>query len=358
MVSTRIKHDPRTPVDLDLGPQTSLSLLSVVRMTVSSVRSRLGRSMITLFGVVLGTAFLMAVVTGGLLAEALSQQEAVRTEAADAAARVEAELATLEGRTLGVLVETPNALTQWFISRLADRDQVRLRIFAPEGGAAEDLGERVGSAQAACENAHALILCNDGVLEAAALPPNVADLTESFVMDLAGVYDPEALRQRGLHYVNLRQRDEALDVFVDRERGGLNRRARTAWLIGVSLMVSGIGIANALLMSVTERFREIGTLKCLGARDRLVVQMFIIESGVLGLIGSVVGVAAGLAVAITGSATTYGWPIVWSHMPVGGVMVFGLISLAVGLLVAMVAAIYPAMVAARMSSADAMRTDV
>ena len=55
-----------------------------------------------------------------------------------------------------------------------------------------------------------------------------------------------------------------------------NDRIQTRWLLGLALLVAFVGILNAMLMSVTERFREIGTMKCLGALDGFIVRLFLI----------------------------------------------------------------------------------
>jgi len=71
---------------------------------------------------------------------------------------------------------------------------------------------------------------------------------------------------------------------------------RWMW-IGVALLISTAGTFNAILMSVTERVKEIGTLKCLGARDRHVIQVFLFESVFLGAVAGLVGGAVGVGVA-------------------------------------------------------------
>jgi uncharacterized membrane protein YhaH (DUF805 family) len=69
--------------------------------------------------------------------------------------------------------------------------------------------------------------------------------------------------------------------------------ARSMWLIALSLLVCGVGITNSMLMSVTERFREIGTMKCLGALSQFVVKIFMIEAILMGFIASTLGWAVG-----------------------------------------------------------------
>ena len=65
------------------------------------------------------------------------------------------------------------------------------------------------------------------------------------------------------------------------------------WIVFLSLLVCVVGIVNAQLMSVTERFREIGTMKCLGALDRFILRLFLIEATLQGFIGSTIGAIAG-----------------------------------------------------------------
>jgi ABC-type lipoprotein release transport system permease subunit len=246
-----------------------------------------------------------------------------------------------------MIVEHSDDFTLRLIEQLADRPGMRLQIYAPNAPDAASLGHPAATPAQAVDNADALIICNRDSKVPVPIPAEAADLSKKIVMDLQGIYDSEQLKDQGFQYVNL--------TLIDREA---QEAARTMWLIGVSLLVSGMGIANALLMSVTERFREIGTLKCLGARDGLVVELFIIESAALGLVGSIFGAVVGLLVAIVGNIATYGWATVKANLPWGDLIKFGLFSLVVGLVVAMAAAIYPAFVAARMTPADALRSDM
>jgi putative ABC transport system permease protein len=120
-----------------------------------------------------------------------------------------------------------------------------------------------------------------------------------------------------------------------------------AAIASISLLVGGIGIMNTLLVSVTERTREIGIRLAVGAKARHVLLQFLVESTVLSMLGGLVGVAMGIGAA-TLIGRFAGWPILISPAAVLAAFVF---SGAVGL----VFGVYPARRAARLDPIAALR---
>lgn len=137
------------------------------------------------------------------------------------------------------------------------------------------------------------------------------------------------------------------------EAGG----SRTGWLIGLSLLVCMVGISNAMLMSVMERFREIGTMKCLGALDSFILKLFLLESTFLGAVGTLGGVLVGMLLTFGLFWKNYG-SFMWGHIAWGELplIIFGSFFIGIGITAA--AAMYPAWSAARMEPISAMRVDV
>jgi len=123
-------------------------------------------------------------------------------------------------------------------------------------------------------------------------------------------------------------------------------------IAGISLLVGGIGIMNIMLVSVTERTREIGLRKALGARKRDILSQFLTESVVLSLLGGIMGIILAwiLATAIGAIAAASGTPIN-PEINLSSILLATLFSMAVGLLFGL----YPANRAASLQPVEALR---
>ena len=93
--------------------------------------------------------------------------------------------------------------------------------------------------------------------------------------------------------LNLLLQKAGVDIYA---AGGTDRMA--VLLITLSLLACLVGVTNSMLMSVTERIREIGTLKCLGALDSFIVKTYLIESSLQGVLGTLVGIGTGVGVGV------------------------------------------------------------
>lgn len=144
------------------------------------------------------------------------------------------------------------------------------------------------------------------------------------------------------------------DIVLANDAAGANRQL---WLVIMSLLVCTIGITNAMLMAVTERFREIGTMKCLGALNKFVVEMFLFESVLLGGLASAAGALVGLLGTLILAIIGKGFGVV-TQIAILDVLKMLSIGIAAGCLVTVIATIAPAIRAAQMPPAAALRTDV
>jgi putative ABC transport system permease protein len=120
-----------------------------------------------------------------------------------------------------------------------------------------------------------------------------------------------------------------------------------ACIAGVSLLVGGIGIMNIMLVSVTERTREIGIRMAIGARSSAVRSQFLIESIVLSLTGGTIGIILGVVFSLA-IPRLLGWPTLVSTFAIIGSVLF---SAAVGIFFGY----YPARKAAALDPIDALR---
>ena len=128
-----------------------------------------------------------------------------------------------------------------------------------------------------------------------------------------------------------------------------------AGIAAISLVVGGIGIMNIMLVSVTERTREIGVRKSLGAKERTIMEQFVIEAAVTSALGGVIGIGLGYllsAAATVAAARFLGEALTVAPTPFAVLMAFG-ISAGIGVLFGYL----PAKKAARLNPIDALHYD-
>ncbi|MGD9212178.1 MAG: FtsX-like permease family protein [Desulfobacteraceae bacterium] len=128
------------------------------------------------------------------------------------------------------------------------------------------------------------------------------------------------------------------------------------WIVMLSLLVCAVGIINAQLMAVTERFREIGTMKCLGALNRFILRLFLLEATLQGFTGAFIGALFGGCLAVANGVVHFGAPVLMS-LPWTQVGISLLAAIGVGTLLSLLGVLYPALMAARMQPVEAMRAE-
>lgn len=143
---------------------------------------------------------------------------------------------------------------------------------------------------------------------------------------------------------------------ADAGKGFMGLGERLAWLLFVSMLVCGIGITNAMMMSVTERFTEIATLKCLGALDGFIMLMFVLESCFMGVIGGLIGAFLGGVIGLGRMMVSFGVNF-FSAIPVFDLILGMLASILLGTILAAIAAVIPSYKAARLAPMEAMRVE-
>ncbi len=163
------------------------------------------------------------------------------------------------------------------------------------------------------------------------------------------------------------RRDEVVDIFDSREMLQQYEEIYqqiTVFLLGIggiSLVVAAVNILNVMYISVTERIREIGVMRSIGALRQEVLRIFLYEAVILGLIGSVIGGIASTvfgylisiaAVEVFTAGTTFGENFTVFNLSAVGYIIFGM---AFGIATSISAGFYPAWIASRLAPVDAMR---
>jgi len=351
---TRVPNPVRSEPLETRGRVHSPPMGESVRMTYTGIRNRLGRTIVTWVGIVLGIAFLMATLVTSNIRSALQEVADRHTSVQSMRAILRAEIGDLSnkeaiktvvivtGRSTGA--EDQKLLTD-FLKHLGESSE-GLKVQGPMS-----VAEAQGNAEV-FNHASSLIAWSVG--QSSGWDQPLQKMKQRVVLtygDESSFQDLGARVQSLLPKVTPEQEARRLDEVQ-------NRRTRMRWLVAISLLVAAIGISNALLMSVTERYREIGTMKCLGALNGFIIRLILLESGFLGVMGGVAGVIVGTLFAILGYSGTYGFGTVLESVNGADISIAAIACLVLGWIVAVVAGIYPARVAANMVPADALRTDI
>ena len=323
--------------------QVKLPLNVAFEVVMQGIRIRFGRSLVTATGVVLGIAFLMSILSGQAIKQGVSKEADLRTEVKRMDSFLAAEMGPAKGRTIGV-IQSGN------LSEAETRLLQQLQAQGAKLNYATSAGKGLGGV---ANGANAILLVGDGkppALDWKSLTSHQAIVAATRSLGVEEVAP-------GVPLVTLARelRQDEIDAQAREEQ---QAHFRSVWMTIISLIVTFICISNSLLMSVTERFKEIGTMKCLGALSSFVRQLFLIESSLIGAVGAIAGAIVGLLFAVVGYGITFGFALVFSSLHAGQMLLYFVPCLVAGVVLSVIAALYPASFAARMVPGAALRTNI
>ena len=158
--------------------------------------------------------------------------------------------------------------------------------------------------------------------------------------------------------VHVRAVLERAGVFAGDAASRKYQKDRNAWLMAISCLLCLVVITNTMLMSVGERVKGIGTLKCLGALDGFIVRLFMLESVFIGIVGSLAGALVGYVLTVLQVGASLEFSILSARHLVEPLVVWVPISVGAGTVITVLAAVYPTYVASKMRPVEAMRVEV
>jgi putative ABC transport system permease protein len=129
------------------------------------------------------------------------------------------------------------------------------------------------------------------------------------------------------------------------------------WLVSISLFVCVVSITNSMLIAVFERCNEIGIMKCLGALDRHILLLFLLESTIFGLIGGVLGFIFGGLASVVTHGIQLGFDAVLKISAYEALSCFEL-SVSLAVILSIIATLYPAYRAAKLNPVEALNFEI
>ncbi len=151
--------------------------------------------------------------------------------------------------------------------------------------------------------------------------------------------------------------DNFFQLYAQVEGGSLIVESYQYGLVLVSLAVCIVSITNSMLIAVYERYREIGTMKCLGALDQHVLKLFLVESIIMALLGGIFGFGIGLVASILACGFSIGFHVVFELSPAVPLILLGKVVL-LSIFLSIVATMYPAYKAAKLDPVEALRYEI
>lgn len=319
--------------------QVRLPTAKAVEIAWKSIRLRLARSLVVTSSIALAIAFLVSILCGEAIVDAMRQwkenfEASPRaTELARERQRLEAQVHADEARLRAALRESPPA------DKAAPAIDFRKLI----GADLPQLRDQLGGLPATPAELQSRLPGNPAATE---MLRRWVDSARSLKTVRDELSAPQALALR-----------MTLAGIPTTAGEVAQRRAQTRWVVSLALLVAFVGILNAMLMSVTERFREIGTMKCLGALDGFIVKLFLIESLFQGGVGTAGGIVLGVIASLAAASWSFGG-FAWIQMPWISIAAICAVCLLIGLALTTAGALYPAWQAARMHPIAAMRVEV
>jgi FtsX-like permease family protein len=336
-----------------IGKQIKLPWSKAIEIAAKSMKIRFGRSLVTTASIVLAIAFLMSILTSTSVVTSL--KTAPVRKVVQLRERVEnAKQLTdaAEAEKLGLVFPAD-----------ASADQARKKVKDLEAAVTTSAGDEklIAGVNLSVAEAERDVLTakNDSEKTAALKKWRVAQATADYRLErLKWSLLVRQLKDEG-HDIEDKV-DELTAVPAKpsyTEIVTTYMAPRDKWLALLASLVCFVGIMNAMLMSVHERFREIGTMKCLGALESFIVKLYFLESAFIGMVGTLLGIATGFLLSMVRAMIAFGPAVVFENFDLTGALLSALGTLLIGSLLSVGAAIFPAMSAAKMDPIEAMRVD-